>query len=382
MRKSNYKFSKKLLSEFERCIENLDDYHDFFDHSTYSTLEFIKAFGINEFLKEIDDIRNVETFFVSVASAPYPSLNTNNSYRIRHQLIAIAEELLLCLDEFSDFLADYEFMDLEFIKAFGVREFVQLADDHVVEKLFNLCKLVLECEDIEESPVGISRYNSYHSRKQRRISKSKAKTHIIQLASDDIYLEKRKLVRKCGFICHKVSEAEANLRNYDEKKKESILLFSKIELKAFRKTIRKGKKYVKFAEKYEDHTIFYNGRYFTSMEKAIIVDEPDDVIPAKGSKNVYYTKLSDDCLDSKYRHSGLYIRTCGNTHDFIESNVPSDEVQIAEKEDVSMRVRRNKHHVAFFMNSNKVSKPKEKLTDDSGTPYIPINKFDLGIYHS
>lgn len=389
---------RTTVDQIQRLLDNL--------YELSNTLE----------ITELVDLGFVKTNFKSYI------YNLCRELEIKSSFLPDLQEMVDIRHDIADILSFDEFMDLEFINEFGVSEFIGLADEHCIDKLLDLYNVIRLKSSVLFSSFhsdGYSRCDGNHKRAKRRISNVKARTRAIQLGSSDIYSENGKLVRKCGFIGHKVCEAENNFFKFNEaKEKDSTLLFSKLELKAFAKAIRKGKRYVKFAEKYEDYTFLCMGRYFNINKKASTVpndidnsSESADIVAKNGSKNVYYVRLSEDCVDSKYRYSGLYAKITNNdtsmiedieigfhiascyegvdinslpkrvknrinkaimswiTYDLLQSKGLTDELPESEKGDVPISIRRNKHAVKVYQPNAKVSNLSVRHA------YSPISRY-------
>lgn len=284
---------------------------------------------------------------------------------LRNELKDVAEEMQPYLDNLhllSDFLMDYELMDLEFIGSFGIYEFIETLDNTcTIEAFLDLCGLV--CEAIEVSALNSSHfiYSKDNKRAERRALEVRTRTRMVQLGSAAVYLKdlddsdngsllRGKLVRSEGIAHKKCTKkiCEANKTPWTKSKFE-----------AAHKIVKRTRHLIRLAEVYKDYTILYRGRYFKDIPLPDVSEGTEDTAVKKGKKDVSFVQIPEELAGCEYRYSGKYVKVHGN--DSTDTS-PEDTVSKypSEKGNVPMSVRRNKHSVNISpsdkmqMNTNKI----------------------------
>lgn len=220
------------------------------------------------------------------------------------------EALKICtrfLDELIDPalpLSEEQSANLQFLQAFGVADFIRSADDSVIAEktIYEFANSVLDGFTISMTELtgncslgGYSRFDSKHKRAKRRWESLKKRSRIVALGSDNIFAEDGSLIRPAGVLYQKAKKAEDSLASdklfdnhnnhssfYDrlssfqkkqllkvlcnlfglEKRPKSHKILSISEREICKRSIRRSKRYMRLARKYEDYTILYKGRYF------------------------------------------------------------------------------------------------------------------------
>lgn len=196
------------------------------------------------------------------------------------------------------------FMDIEKLQDFedtmcdklaGVPEYL---DGHTSygsrDNFWHLCNTLadvnllngLEDENYEDIPVAYlpSNWKSKQARARKREIKARKRAHLIGLASDNVYLESKKLARHSGVVYRKTTEAEKALANhrlaldlFQKQLHDRCLCPKDIDFMSknwlghskrneYLKTAKRGRKLVNQAEIYRDHVVFLSkqGAYFKS----------------------------------------------------------------------------------------------------------------------
>lgn len=289
---------------------------------------------------------------------------------LRDEMKGVAKEIQPHLDNLyvlSDFLGDYELMNLEFINAFGIYEFIEASDSTgTIEALLSLCSLVCKAIDVSALDSSYFSCSKDYKRAERRLAEVRTRTRAIQLGSTAIYSkisedsddsensEKGSLVRSEGIIYKKCIEAMS---------KATKTPWSKSKFVAAYKFLERTRHLVRLAKVYENYTIFYHGRYLKDISKdsqsSDVSKDNEDTAVKNGKKDVYFVQILEELAGCEYRYSGKYVKVHGN--DNADAS-PEDTVSEypSEKGDVPMSVRRNKHSVNISpsdkmqMNTNKM----------------------------
>lgn len=291
---------------------------------------------------------------------------------LRDEMKGVAKEIQPHLDNLyvlSDFLGYHELMNLEFINAFGIYEFIEASDSTgTIEALLSLCSLVCEAMDVSALDSSYFSCSKDYKREERRLAEIRTRTRAIQLGSAAIYLknsddsndndsddsensEKGSLLRSEGIVYKKCIEAISKATKTPWFKSKFISAY---------KFLERTRHLVRLAKVYEDYTIFYHGRYLKDISKdGQTFDVSEDTAVKKGKKDVSFVQIPEELAGCEYRYSGKYVKVHGN--DSTDTS-PEDAVSKypSQKGNVPMIVRRNKHSVNISpsdkmqMNTNKI----------------------------
>lgn len=276
---------------------------------------------------------------------------------LRDELKGVAKEMQPHLDNLyalSDFLGNYELMDLEFINAFGIYEFIEaLNNTCTIEAFLDLCGLV--CQAIEFSALDSSYFGYFkdYKRAKRRASEVRTRTRAIQLGSTAIYskdledsedseddsLLPGKLVRSKGIIIKKLDTAARESREH-------------VRAETAIKISNHARHLIRLAEVYKDYTVLYRGRYFKVIDKDVqLSDISEDTTVKNGKKDVYFVQIPEELAGYEYRYSGQYVKAYhGNV---IEDADTVGQLYPSEKGDIPRSIRRNKHYTSASPSSKK-----------------------------
>lgn len=265
---------------------------------------------------------------------------------LRNEMKDMAEEIQPYLDNLpllSDFLTDYELMDLEFIDAFGIYEFIEALDNAcTIEAFLDLCALICEAIEISTLDSSYFSYSKDNKRAKRRALDVRTRTRMIQLGSCAIYSEDGKLVRSEGIACKKCIK-----KLYEA----SQTPWTKAKFEAAHKIYTRTRHLTRLAEAYNDYTILYRGRYFKDTSKDIQLPDVLENTPVKkGKEDVFFVRLPEESAGYEYRYSGQYVKSHG---DVLEDEGDSAELHPSEKDNVPMSIRRNKHYAISTPSSEK-----------------------------
>ncbi len=321
--------------------------------------------GIQRLLDDLYELSNstanfklMNFNFIDLGFIKYNSKGYINKFLSFYYLLEIKSEVLRDLQRLldsipmiSDILNNDELMCLEFIKEFGVINFIGIADADCIDKLLSLFKVIeFKCSVLFSHNISMQSEDSYHlnkhKRAERRISDIKVRTRIVQLGSANVYSEDGTLVRSEGIISKKFRKINHEGPKYAQVKNAIRFHY-------------RTKRLTRLAELYEDYPTLYRGRYFKEIPLPDVSEDTEDTAVKNGKKDVYFVQILEELAGCEYRYSGKYVKVHGN--DNADAS-PEDTVSEypSEKGDVPMSVRRNKHSVNISpsdkmqMNTNKM----------------------------
>lgn len=227
----------------------------------------------------------------------------NNVTRVLDHLYEAYEDL----GNENSLLAHDELMNLEFVKAFGVCDFIEASSDNpvILGKFFTSCISLNKALNISDTTcyescsseshdeefffdfAWISRFCAEHPRRKKRMCAIKSRSHTVALGSNIVYLKDGTVARNKGYIYRKFEIAKIALASENaivNKGTDPLRLKHPIHSKSvedvvgpaikhsirdeYIRIVRRSKRYVKLARMYKDYDVFYRGRYFkNSYEK-------------------------------------------------------------------------------------------------------------------